>query len=461
MWIDWLGRSVPIDIGGLDIRFDGRDANISGSISGYRSGAGDATASHATVDRDILREQLLGLSDRVGSIVPAEFDDAHMGRQSWGDQPLRGWWRLESSDIDVVGTSRQPGTTQLRWGARLTWIGERPHRWFDVAVRDEAFGTNVPGYQAAWGYPAPAAAPDEGEIVYIDRNEGARQLPTGFLNTTPAPSYTPAAFTVPPSERVVRVEQLTSGAQLNYRRAGQLRWSCRASSSMSGACYVASVFGSGAGAVVHPTPGKTVTATIQSAPTSSWELGNGIVRFRQSATAGRIDVEWFVLGVWTHLRSLSFSTAGAAVTAWRGAQVVRNTHEAATVRLVAAQRQGGSVMITVLRGRPGAYLQIDTPPGDPATAGMSVSMNLASNTGYEHGLWNAAGAGRVILIGRGNVATPTYTLTAATGTIANAVSSTQRLMAITLGGVAGFPTTAQSLEELRAPLVLRESVGGA
>lgn len=457
MWIDWVGRSVPIDIGGLDVRFDGRTATIDGSISGYRSGSTDATVGHQTIERDILREQLLGLSDRVGAAVPAELDDTHMGRPGWGDRPLSGWWTIESSDIDVVGTSRQSGTTELRWGARLRWIGERPHRWFDVAVRDEAFGVNVPGYQAAWGYPAPAAALDEGEIVYIDRNEGARQLPTGALNMGPAPSYTPVAFTVPPFERVVRVDQLTAGAQLNYRRAGALRWSCRASAAMAGACYVASV---DVGGTAHPTPGRTVTATAATLPASSWEIGNGLIRFRQSSTAGRINVEWYVSGAWTHLRSLSFATAGAAVPAWRGVQVVRNTHEAATVRLVAAQRQGGSVQITVIRGRVGAYIQVDTPPGDPATAGLFASLNTAANTGYEHGLWTAAGAGQMILIGRGNPGTPTYTITAATGTIANAVSATQRLYAVTLGGVAAFPSVAAALEELRAPLVLRESVGG-
>ena len=460
MWVDWFGRSVPVDMGGLTIRFDGREATVAGNISGRWDSTG-GTVGHGTIERDILREQLLGLSDRVGAVVPAHFDDAHLGLPL-GDHSLRGWWRIVSSGVDVVGPARAPGTSELRWSARFAWVGSRPHRWFDVAVRDEAFGNNVPGYQAAWGYPASTSGVD-GEIVYIDRDQGARQLPTGFIDMTPALPGAAAAFPavgVPPTPRVVRVDQLTAPAQLAYARVGSLRWDAEARDAMNGACYVASVDAAG---VAHPTSGRTVAATrtvgataspwfAQTTP-SSWELGSGLIRFRQSATAGRINVEWFVGGAWTNLRSLSFGT-GAAVAEWRGVQVVRNTHEAATIRLVAADRRGGSVEITVIRGRVGAYLQVDTPPGDPATAGLFVSLNTGAAAGLEHGLIS----GPVTLIGRGNAGTPTYTITVGTGTIANAVSATQRLFAISCGGVAGFPSATASREELRSPLVLRESV---
>jgi hypothetical protein len=444
MWIDWAGRTVPMDTAGLQLRVDGRAVSITGRVGASR--LGDLpTVVEAEPARLVLAQQLAGLAERRG-IVPGELHDTQ--RQTvFGDMALSGWYRVLSSAVSLSDGALDAGG-DMRWDARLEWVGQRPARWFDFAVRDESFGNNIPGYQAAWGFPSTTSVL-QGQIVVIDRDQGARALPTGLLTMIPAPSYTPAAMPTGSPGEIIRVDQLTNPAQLAYARVGSVRWDAAATAGMNGACYVASVDTAG---VAHPTPGLTVTAT-QATP-SSWEIGNGLVRFRQSATAGRITVEWFSGGVWGNLRQLSFGT-GTAVPAWLGVQVVRNTHEAATIRLIAADRRGGSVEITVIRGRVGAYLQVDTPPGDPATTGLFASMNTASVGGLEHGLI----AGPVTLIGRGNVLTPTYSLTAATGTIENAVSATQRLFAITCGGVAGFPSATASREELRAPLALRESRG--
>lgn len=453
MWIGWFGRSVPVDTAGLRITQDGRTISVSGRLGASRDADPAVTETVGEVERLLLAEQATGLADHAGWL-PGDFSDTLSGTP-FGVRRPGGWFRVLSSQVDMSDGALGAGG-DLRWSARFErHASTRPHRWFNVAVKDEAFGTNVPGYQAAWGFPALSSAVNEGEIAFIDRDAGARLSPTGFINLAPAPSFTPAAFPAGVADRVVRVDQLTDPAQLVYDRVGAVRWSCDPGPAMGGACYVASVDASGQ---VHPTDGRTVEATQTFLPATSpsWEIGNGLIRFRQSATAGRINAEWHVGGVWTHLRSLSFGTGAGAVPAWRGIRVIRNTHEAATVELVAAQRPAGTVTITVIRGRVGAYIQIDTSPGSPATAGLFASMNQASNTGLEHGLWTSAGAGRQVLIGRGNVATPTYTLTAASGTIANAVSATQRVFGVTLGGVAGFPSVTAALEELRAPMVLTE-----
>lgn len=441
MWVSWFGRSVPVSMVDVGLRFDGERLTLNGQVGETASSATTWTTLTAT-QRKIVREQIIGLSRAEGRVVPAVFDDAHLGR-SYGDETLRGWWRIRGASTEL--SDGQLEAAPIPFQLQLDWVGERPVRWHDVATRADEWGT-LSGFQASWGFPAEAGA--NGELVYSEREAGPQASPSSMLEITPAPT---ASWT-DSGARVVRCDQLTSGAQFATTRSGVLGWSAPAEVAMAGACYVASFDGT----VAHPTDGRTIVAT-RSAGEAHWEIGNGLVRVRLSpSNKSRVQVQWWDGSSWAVTQEVTLSPV-TPTPEWVTVEVTRNSPEAAEIRLVPRDRRATTVAVAVMRGRVSVMVGLQAPPGEGQTTAMTASLGASTSAVNDYGVSRSTGGGTVSLFGRGLASPTTWTRTTSTGTITNAVLTTARLAAITCGGLSGLPSATWSREEIRASTMIRAS----
>jgi hypothetical protein len=267
------------------------------------------------VDAMVLRDQLRGLAGNVDEpVVPVLFTDSSL-------DALEGLYRIDAVQVRMSETDAAFG--DVSWQLQATrvvsyqapvlesrlvagWLSNA-HTLSSTVVRME------------WAVPVPTT-----EVFPQTTTTHTGTLTTGDGGSITYLHYNPPAVAPSPLG--------TSGV-------GSIQWTTTLAAYYSGSCIVT-------------VNGATVVGRQAVDTPTSWRLSNGLVRV-DAAASGTWDISWWTGSAWSTAKSFRpFSFVGNNSTAFAHMSVVRNSPEAATIRLGVTNTNGFTLTadLTIRRG---------------------------------------------------------------------------------------------------------------